>query len=68
MLEGGVCLIYCFLDKTLFSERYSVTHLGDRNGADLELLPRRNHLQLHPRLEGVLRQVYMVLTQKSQDF
>lgn len=40
----------------------TVTHLGDRNRADLELLPWRDHLQLHLRLEGVLGNVYMVLT------
>lgn len=47
----------------MFSLCFTVTHLGDRNRADLELLPQRNHLQLHAHLEGVLGQVYMVLTQ-----
>lgn len=63
MTEADECSVLFFLDKPLFSEPFCVTHLCDRNRADLELLPWRNHLQLHTHLEGVLGQVYMVLTQ-----
>lgn len=44
----------------------SETHLGDRNGADLQLLPPRHHLKLHPRPERVPGQVHVVLAQERQ--
>lgn len=44
----------------------SATHLGDRNGADLQLLPPRHHLKLHPRPERVPGQVHVVLAQERQ--
>lgn len=33
----------------------------------MQLLPRRDHLQLHPRAEGVPGQVHVVLTRHSEE-